>query len=31
MPLLTKLKGGVEYNDHIEGDGAGIFAAACET
>lgn len=27
--LLAKLKGGIEYNDHLEGDGAEIFAAAC--
>jgi ATP-dependent DNA ligase len=28
--LLTKLKGGIEYNDHIEGEGNEIFSAACE-
>jgi ATP-dependent DNA ligase len=27
---VTKLKGGIECNDHIEGDGAYIFQAACK-
>lgn len=27
--MLTKIRGGIEYNDHIAGNGADIFAAAC--
>jgi hypothetical protein len=27
--LVGRLRAGIEYNHHIEGDGAEIFAAAC--
>jgi bifunctional non-homologous end joining protein LigD len=28
--LLIKLKDGIQYNDHLEGDGRDIYAAACK-
>ncbi len=28
--LLTKAKAGVQYTEHLEGDGAAIFAHACK-
>lgn len=28
--ILTKAKGGIEFNDHIEGDGHSIFEHACK-
>jgi bifunctional non-homologous end joining protein LigD len=28
--LLIKLKDGIQYNDHLEGDGQDIYAAACK-